>query len=106
MSTDTILLIILIALAVIAAIVLLIIFIKKGWLSALNDTINQAMYYAEHNMEGAGPMAKKQYVIDAVEKKCVELHIPYYLIKTAISKLIEHTVGKYNILKKGIDTSK
>lgn len=104
MDKDTILLIILIALAIIAGIVLLIIFIKKGWLSALNDTINQALYYAEHNIEG--PTAKKQYVIDQVEKKCVELHIPYYLIKTAISKLIEKIVGKYNIIQKGIDTSK
>lgn len=104
MTKDTILLIILIALAVIAAIVLLIIFIKKGWLSALNDTINQAMYYAEHNIEGSA--AKKQYVIEQVEKKCIELHIPYYLIKTAISKLIDRIVGKYNIIKKGFDTSK
>lgn len=62
------------------------------------------MYYAERNIEGSE--AKKQNAIDAVEKKCVELHIPYYLIKTAISKLIDRIVGKYNILKKGFDTSK
>ncbi len=104
MNLEQLYLIILIVIAAIAIVTLLIIAIKKGWISALNDTINQAVYYAEHNIEGS--TEKKQYVMDKVEEKCLELHIPYYLIKGAIFKLIDKIVGKYNILKKGIDTSK
>ena len=48
---------------------------------------------------GSGAL-KKEYVLGAVQKKCEELKIPYTILKSVITKLIDTIVRYYNIIAK------
>lgn len=92
----------LIAIAVIAlgiGIYYLIMAIKNGWLKKLTATIEEAIRDAEAS--GKTGAEKKAYVIEKVREKCIELGIPYDLLKKLISKLIDKIVANYNVIAKG-----
>lgn len=72
--------------------------IKNGWVKKITSTLNEAIKYAEINIEGGD--AKKKYVMEKVEEKCEELDIPYVLIRKLLSKLINKIIANYNIIKK------
>ena len=88
-----------IALGVIVLIILiyyLIMAIKNGWVKKLTATLNEAIRYAEKNI--TGNVEKKKYVMEKIEDKCIELGIPYALIKNVISKLIERIIRDHNVI--------
>lgn len=72
--------------------------IKNGWVEKITLTINEAIKYAEKNIEGG--KVKKEYVMQKVEEKCEELGIPYTMIKNLVGKLIDKIISNYNIIKK------
>ncbi len=72
--------------------------IRNGWIDKITATINEAIKYAEKNIEGGA--AKKAYVMQQVEDKCYELGIPYALVKKLVDKLINKIIANYNILSK------
>lgn len=88
-----------IALGVIVLVILiyyLIMAIKNGWVKKLTTTLNEAIRYAEKNI--TGNVEKKKYVMEKIEDKCIELGIPYALIKNVISKLIERIIRDHNVI--------
>lgn len=70
--------------------------IKNGWIKKITDTLNTAIRYAEANIKGGAE--KKKYVLKQVEDKCVELGIPYGLIKNLINQIITKVIANYNII--------
>ena len=70
--------------------------IKNGWIKKITDTLNEAIRYAEANIKGGAE--KKKYVLKQVEDKCVELGIPYGLIKNLINQIITKVIANYNII--------
>ena len=84
------------AIVFIGFIVLLIVAIKNGWIKKLTKTLNEAMYYADHNISGAAE--KKKYVLSKVEEKCIELGIPWFLIYKVVNRLIEKVVTYHNVI--------
>lgn len=70
--------------------------IKNGWIKKINETLTTAIRYAEDNITGA--TEKRNYVLKQVEDKCVELGIPYLLIKSIVMKLIDTIISHHNIL--------
>lgn len=75
--------------------------IKNKWFKQIYDTLTQSMKEAEEKFKDPKQgEQKKKYVLDKVIKKCEELGIPYLLIKTLISKIIDDIVKKYNIFTK------
>lgn len=88
-----------IALAVIAVIIVIyfvVMAIKNGWIKKITETMNTAIRYAEDNI--SGPINKRDYVLKQVEDKCVELGIPYFLIKSIVMKLINTIISHHNII--------
>ena len=88
-----------IALAVVVLVLVvyyLIMAIKNGWINKITATLNEAIKYAEDNITGSSK--KKEYVMSKVEEKCVELGIPYYLIKNLVSKLINRIIKDHNVI--------
>lgn len=88
-----------IAIAIIALVLVIyyiILAIKNGWIKKITATLNEAIKYAEFNIQG--PAEKKKYVLDKVEEKCTELGIPYALISNLINKIIEKIVANHNII--------
>lgn len=73
--------------------------IKNHWIKQLTDTLNEALHYAEENI--TGPSDKKRYVLTKLEEKCIELGIPYGLIRRLLDKLIEKVVAYHNKVAKG-----
>lgn len=72
--------------------------VKNGWLEKLTKTINEAIKDAE-STELTGS-EKKAYVLSQVELKSEELGIPYALIRSLLSKLIDTIIKNYNIIAK------
>lgn len=72
--------------------------IKNGWLEKITQTINEAIKYAELNIQGGSE--KKKYVLGKVEEKCSELGIPYTLIYKLVNRVIDKVISNYNIIKK------
>lgn len=72
--------------------------IKNGWIQKITMTMNDAIKYAEKNIEGG--TAKKEYVLRKVEAKCEELGIPFSLIYKLVNKIIDKVISNYNIIKK------
>ena len=72
--------------------------IKNGWIQKITKTLNDAIKYAEKNIEGG--VAKKEYVLRKVEAKCDELGIPFSLIYKLVNKIIDKVISNYNIIKK------
>lgn len=72
--------------------------IRNGWIDKITLTINDAIKYAEENIQGG--RAKKDYVLDKVEDKCRELGIPYTLVYKLVSKIIDKVIANYNVIKK------
>lgn len=70
--------------------------IKNDWIKKITDTLNEAIRYAEANIKGG--VEKKKYVLKQVEDKCVELGIPYGLIKNLINQIITKVIANYNII--------
>ena len=70
--------------------------VKNGWIKKLTKTLNEAMYYADHNI--TGPAEKKKYVLNKVEEKCIELGIPWFLIYKVVNRLIEKVVKYHNVI--------
>ena len=73
--------------------------IKNRWIEQLASTLSEALYKAEQSGM-AGP-EKKQFVMEAIEKKCLELGIPYHLAYKLISRLIETIIKCKNAVDKG-----
>jgi len=72
--------------------------IKNHWLSKISSEVFKAMKDAEaSSLTGK---AKKEYVLERIEKLCSELGIPYAFIKKLIDKLIEKTIKSYNNMTK------
>ena len=73
--------------------------IKNKWLGELMNTVEQAMREAEEKWpEGHGD-EKREYVLKALEEKCEELHIPYTIMTSLLTKVIAEIVKHWNILK-------
>lgn len=70
--------------------------IKNDWIKKITDTLNEAIRYAEANIKGG--VEKKKYVLKQVEDKCIELGIPYGLIKNLINQIITKVIANYNII--------
>lgn len=88
-----------IAIAVVALIIviyLIVMGIKNGWIKKIIQTLNTSIKYAELNI--TGNVEKKNYVMEKVEEKCIELGIPWFLIKNPVSKLIEKIIANYNVI--------
>lgn len=84
------------AIVFVGLIVLLVLAIKNGWIKKITKTLNDAMYYADHNI--TGPAEKKKYVLSKVEEKCIELGIPWFLIYKVVNRLIEKVVKYHNVI--------
>ena len=75
--------------------------IKNNWLGKIAGCINNAIKEAEEKFAESGSGdKKKEYVLEAVEKECESLGIPFNLLKKLISTLIDKIVANYNIIKK------
>ena len=75
--------------------------IKNNWLSKIADCVNKAIKEAEKKFTESGSgCKKKEYVLDAVEKECESLGIPYSLLKKLISVLVDKIVANYNVISK------
>ncbi len=72
--------------------------VKNKWLSALTETIDKTIGEAEKKWPEGHGEEKKKYVLDAVEKKCEELNIPYHILYKLISKLINTIIKDHNIV--------
>lgn len=72
--------------------------IKNGWVRKITETMNEAIKYSETNIIGS--KEKKKYVLQKVKEKCEELGIPYTLIESIVSKLIDKIIANYNVIKK------
>lgn len=74
--------------------------IKNKWVSKLYETLKTSMKEAEEKYPSGHGDEKKQYVLDALEKKAEELCIPWRMIFRTISNLINTIVSNYNMLAK------
>lgn len=75
--------------------------IKNNWLGKIAGCINNAIKEAEEKFAESGSGdKKKEYALEAVEKECESLGIPFSLLKKLISTLIDKIVANYNIIKK------
>lgn len=75
--------------------------VKNKWFSKLWETIKLAIKEAESKFPESGSGDKKKaYVLEQVEIKCIELGIPYSLLKKLISLAIDKIIDDYNIIKK------
>ena len=72
--------------------------IKNHWVKKILETMNEAIKYAEMNIDGGEK--KFNYVLTKVEEKCEELGIPFVLIRKLVKKLINKTIEGYNVIKK------
>lgn len=72
--------------------------IKNKWLGSIIETINNAIKEAEESKKTG--KEKKEYVMQKVKEKCDELKIPYTLIFSLVSKLIDTIIKHYNIMIK------
>ena len=72
--------------------------IKNHWAKKILETMNEAIKYAEMNIDGGEK--KFNYVLTKVEEKCEELGIPFVLIRKLVKKLINKTIEGYNVIKK------
>lgn len=87
------------AIAALVVIYLIVLAIKNGWVKKLTDTLNESLHYAEKNI--TGPVNKKQYVMDKLQEKCIELSIPWFLICGFMDKFVEKIVANYNRINHG-----
>ena len=63
--------------------------------------IDASMKEAEEKFtESGNGDKKKEYVLEAVEKECESLGIPFSLLKKLISALIDKIVANYNVIQK------
>ena len=75
--------------------------VKNKWFSKLRETIKLAIKEAETKFPESGSGDKKKaYVLEQVEIKCIELGIPYSLLKKLISLAIDKIIDDYNVIKK------
>lgn len=72
--------------------------IKNKWIEKLMDTIKEGVKEAEQS--GKSGTEKKEYVMEKVKAKCVELQIPYQSIYKLVSLLINTIVKYYNFIIK------
>lgn len=73
--------------------------IQKNWINKIYNTMKEAIKYAETSGKVAKE-DKKEYVLEQIRAKCVELKIPYKLIVAVISKLINLIIEHYNVISK------
>lgn len=101
MTTFEIIQLCIIAIAVLGlAIYIIVMAIKNKWVSKIWETIKTACKEAEKLYPNGNGDKKKEYVLQKVEEKCVELGVPYKLLAKLINKLIEQIVEGYNAIKK------
>ena len=75
--------------------------VKNGWVKKLTNTIEKAIKDAEKKYPDQGSGKQKfEYVMNCVEDKCVELGIPYSLLKSLIEKIINTIIAHYNVISK------
>lgn len=91
-----------IGIAIVAILVYCIVMgVKNKWFSKLWETIKLAIKEAETKFPESGSGDKKKaYVLEQVEIKCIELGIPYSLLKKLISLAIDKIIDDYNVIKK------
>ena len=80
----------------------LIMAIKNKWINILLDTIKISIAEAEEKFitEPNKSTLKKNYVLEKVRDKCIELGIPYDTLYKLISKLIDKIIEHYNVIAK------
>lgn len=92
-------LVVLIAAFVTVFVIYLVKAIKNKWLGQLMATLETAMKEAEEKWpEGHGD-EKREYVLNAMRKKCEELQIPYGVMASLLTRIIAEIVKHWNILK-------
>ena len=75
--------------------------VKNGWIKKLTNTIEKAIKKAEKLYPDPGSGKQKlEYVMNCVKDKCVELGIPYSLLKSLIEKIINKIIANYNVISK------
>ena len=75
--------------------------IKNKWIGKIADCINKSIKEAEEKFTESGSGSKKkEYVLEAIEKECKTLGIPFSLLKKLISTLVDKIVADYNVIKK------
>lgn len=74
--------------------------IKNKWVTKLYETLKISMKEAEEKYDSGHGDDKKKYVLDAMEKKAEELGIPWKMLVSTISKLINTIISNYNMLIK------
>lgn len=76
--------------------------IKNKWVSKIYAALKEAINEAEKKYPdpGTGEL-KKKYVMDKLVKTCDELGVPYKLLASTISKLIDSIIANYNVITKG-----
>lgn len=74
--------------------------IKNKWLGKIINTIEEGIKEAEIKYPNGNGQIKKELVMNKVYLKCEELGIPFKLLYTLISKLIDKIIDNYNVIKK------
>lgn len=74
--------------------------IKNKWLGQIINTIEEGIKEAEIKYPNGNGQIKKELVMNKVYLKCEELGIPFKLLYTLISKLIDKIIENYNVIKK------
>lgn len=74
----------------------IIMFIRNAWFKKIKDALDEAIAYAEHNIKGASE--KFIYVTKKIEFECIDIGIPYVLIKRVISKYVNKVIKHYNVI--------
>ena len=72
--------------------------IRGKWIGKLTATLEKAVKEAEAS--GKTGEEKKAYVLEQFKLKCEELGIPYRLISSYASKMIDIIIKNYNIIAK------
>jgi RsiW-degrading membrane proteinase PrsW (M82 family) len=80
--------------------ILVILLFKHEWLKALIGFIKDAVADAESKMPVGNGETKKALAMSVIEEVCKRLHIPYFLVKKPVSKLIDKIVDYYNSIAK------
>lgn len=100
MTTSKIIITCIAIISILLFIILLSILAKKGYLKKLKKFIEEAIKEAELKYPSGNGAEKKVIVMDIVRQTCSKLHIPYWIVKIPVSKLIDKIIEYYNILAK------
>lgn len=98
---DIIYVIILGVAALALAVYIIVMAIKNKWIGELMETVEIAISDAEKIFPEPGSgEEKKQYVLAKVEEKATELGIPWKILKSIVSALVDKIIADYNVIAK------